>query len=134
NFFSEAYAQYHDKLVKDAVVVLTGEVGEDRFNGGLKITVRNLQTLDEVRQERADSLVLRLQQPAAGVRLVEQLAEALHPRDHNGCPVRIEYTGAGARGVLVLGEAWRVKPTDELLRRLRDCLGPEAVALSYDGA
>jgi DNA polymerase-3 subunit alpha len=132
SLFSEAYNQFHSKLVKDALVVVTGEVGEDRFNGGLKMTVRNLQTIDEVRQEKAGCLLIRLRHDGIAKGALERLADALHPRDSSGCPVRVEYTGERACGMLELGQEWRVKPTDELIRRLREHLGPEAVALRYE--
>jgi DNA polymerase-3 subunit alpha len=37
----------------------------------------------------------------------------------------------GARGRLRLGDGWRVQPSDELLKRLRQILGPDAVQVIY---
>ncbi|TNF33502.1 MAG: DNA polymerase III subunit alpha [Gammaproteobacteria bacterium] len=131
-FFSEAYNAFHNKLVKDTLVVVTGEVSEDRFNGGLKVTARDLQGIDEVRQEKVSCLMLRLSRDMLGRQLLDRLAETLRPGDRQGCPVRVEYIGESAKGLLAFGDEWRVKPTDELLRRLREQLGPEAVSLHYE--
>jgi DNA polymerase-3 subunit alpha len=46
--------------------------------------------------------------------------------------VSLSYTGPGARADLVLGDAWRVHPHDELLHRLARFLGLEQVGVDYD--
>jgi DNA polymerase-3 subunit alpha len=46
-------------------------------------------------------------------------------------PVRLRYRRPGALGELALGDTWRVEPSDALLKRLRQVLGRDAVAVVY---
>ena len=45
--------------------------------------------------------------------------------------MRIIYRAQAAEAVLALGESWRVRPSGDLLQRLRDWLGTTAVSLEY---
>jgi DNA polymerase-3 subunit alpha len=45
--------------------------------------------------------------------------------------VRVRYRGIGAEATLRLGEGWRVQASDELLKRLRQQYGSEAVEVLY---
>jgi DNA polymerase-3 subunit alpha len=44
----------------------------------------------------------------------------------------MHYRNPQAQGLLRLGDAWRLQPTDELLRRLEGCLGRDAVQMDYE--
>ncbi|WP_425482503.1 hypothetical protein [Allochromatium palmeri] len=45
--------------------------------------------------------------------------------------IRLIYRRPGAVGELMLGNAWRVRPADALLKPLRQLLGAESVRISY---
>jgi hypothetical protein len=45
--------------------------------------------------------------------------------------VMLRYRGAQALGTLTLGEAWRVRPTAELLEQLEHLFGDRSVRLTY---
>ena len=48
------------KITKDTVIVASGQVSFDDFSGGLKMTVRELMTLDEARSRYVKSLAISL--------------------------------------------------------------------------
>ena len=58
--FGESLDQFGEKLQKDTVVVVSGQVSFDDFSGGLKMSVRDLMTLDEARSRYAKSLAISL--------------------------------------------------------------------------
>lgn len=47
--FADALERFGDKLQKDTVVIVSGTVSFDDFSQGLKMSVRELMTLDEAR-------------------------------------------------------------------------------------
>jgi DNA polymerase III subunit alpha len=63
---------------------------------------------------------------------IEALRAALMAFRDGDLPVRLRYRRPGAVGDLVLGDAWRVEPTDALLKRLRQLLGADAVRVVYE--
>jgi DNA polymerase-3 subunit alpha len=74
---------------------------------------------------------LDAQQCQAGA--LRQLASVLAEYRADGrCAVWIEYTSSRARVEVVLGQNWRVKPSEALLKRLRELAGIEGVTLLYD--
>ena len=92
---------------------------------------------DRARADLADhlTLVLDLSDPdthTQGQALVGELGTILRTFSGTGLPVYIHYQRPDARGRLLMGKDWRVRPTDELLKRLRQLLGTDAVRTSYE--
>jgi len=65
--------------------------------------------------------------------LIGQLSSTLAAFRGGRVPVVIDYRRSAARGLLRLGDDWRVQPTDELIKRLRRLLGADGVQVSYGG-
>jgi DNA polymerase-3 subunit alpha len=55
----------------------------------------------------------------AGADAVERLKALLEPFRGGSCGLTLDYGAASGRGEVALPDAWRVRPTDELLDRLR---------------
>ena len=51
-----------------------------------------------------------------------------------GCPVLVHYENDGASCDVALGDAWRVRPDEQLLGELAAWLSPEAVQFQYGNA
>jgi len=60
-----------------------------------------------------------------------RLRELLLPYKQGTCPVSIVYNNGGAQCRIDLGEEWRVKLDDELLRSLTAWLQPQNVQVIY---
>ncbi len=131
--FGESYEQFKHVLTKDTVVVIEGEVSHDDFNGGLKISVRKVMSLAEARAARSRGLELRVEATRLGPRFSQELQQLLgaHRASSAGCPIRLRYRSAEAEALLRLGDGWKVLATDELLKRLRQQYGKEAVEVLY---
>ncbi|MCC2638611.1 MAG: DNA-directed polymerase PolC [Moraxellaceae bacterium] len=132
--FSDTYEQFRHLIVKDTVVVVEGEVSHDDYAGGLKMIVRKVMSLAEARAARSRGLELRLEGARLSARFgpeLQQLLAAHRPPEGGGCPIRVRYRNSQAEAVLRLGENWRVQASDELLKRLRQQYGTEAVEVLY---
>ncbi len=128
--FPEDYKRHAEQLGKDQVLVLEGGASFDTFSGGVRLRVKSLMTLDQAREAYARELRLVLG-AGFGPDGVERLAETLAPFRPGRCPVLLDVRNGQARGHVVLGDAWRIAPTGELLRRLRLLSGIERVDLKH---
>ncbi len=60
-----------------------------------------------------------------------RLRELLSPYKQGSCPVSIVYSNDGAQCRIDLGDQWRVKLDDDLIRSLSAWLRPENVQILY---
>jgi len=129
--FADTYQHYRDLLVKDRLVVVEGEVSVDDYSGGIKMSARKVYDIDNARESFAKRLVLTLNQGQTVNGFVQNLAQVLAPFREGRCAVRVEYRRPDARAQLTLGPDWRVRPTDELLRRITELAGEGSVRIEY---
>ncbi len=128
--FADAYSEHREKLVKDALVVIEGQVSVDDYSGGLKMRGKGVRSLLEARAQAVRAVEIRLDESDFHGNFSAQFQRLLG--EHRGsCPVVIDYRRRGATATLRLPEAWRVQPSDELLQRLRENFGAERVRLAY---
>jgi len=118
--FSDAYSRYRDLLTKDRLVIVSGEVSESDFSGGFRMSAEAIYDIDQARARYACGLEIDVDEARAGNGFVTSLSEVLQPFREGKCPIWINYHRKDATARMSLGEAWRVRPTDELLQRLRE--------------
>jgi DNA polymerase III subunit alpha len=138
SLFTDAFDTHRSRIAKDVILLFEGEVQTDDFSGSLSLRVDNVYTMEEARARFGRALLLDLCADEVSGDLPERLKRCLapHRQDRAGCPVAVLYqTGNGrsprARGRILLGPDWRVKPSDDLLARLRTEFGSDRVSLSY---
>jgi DNA polymerase-3 subunit alpha len=129
--FADVYEQHKQKLFKDAVLVVEGEVQQDDYNGALKMRVSQIHTMDDARRRFADCLQIEVSGDGMPADFARRLKTLLEPHRRDGCQVAIAYRSRAAEGRLVLGADWRVAPSDELLQSLRNAFGAGQVGLHY---
>jgi DNA polymerase-3 subunit alpha len=129
--YSDLFAAHRDLLVKDKLLILEGEVGVDDFTGGCSMTVQKLSDLDTAREAFARNVVIRLGEDRVGNGLLDEIRDAVKVHGHGRTGLCIDYLRSDASVRLALGNDWRVHPTQALLTRLRDLVGPESVEVEY---
>ncbi len=129
--FPEVYQKHRDQLVADRLLVVEGSLSFDDFLGRQRLTAARVYTIEQAREAYARHLVIRVGQDVAGNGLVTGLAATLEPFREGRCPVWLDYRSAAAATTLVCGERWRVRPSDELLARLRRLVGQDGVDVVY---
>jgi DNA polymerase-3 subunit alpha len=129
--FAEAFKQYRQLLVKDSLLVVHGSLDYDDFIGSHKVTVDKVFDLSEARMAAAKGIVIRVDGGALGDGRLTELQQALESFRDGECPVLVDYRAPSARARFKLGPEWRVRPSEDLLRRLRGLLGAEAVRVEY---
>ena len=120
-------------IVKDTILLVQGALGWDEFNQTTRLNVERVLDLDGARAEFARRLWLRLDSQRCAAGVLRQLASVLAEHRAEGrCAVWVEYTGSKARVELAFGQRWRVKPSEVLLKQLRELAGVERVQVRYE--
>jgi DNA polymerase-3 subunit alpha len=122
DFFEDVFAQYRERIAKDAMVVIEGQLRFDEFIDGWRLAARKVTELDRVREQSARRLVLRCESANAAA-FTERLAALLTPWRPGPCEVSVDVSGAAARAVFTLGAEWNVRATRELLEQLEQLAG-----------
>ena len=131
SLFSEAYQEFQHLLAKDEIVVISGPLRYDDFQGGWTVNVKNVLHIDRVIESRAKGMVLSLAPNGQGQQILVQLHDVLLPFRDGSCDVAVQYTGDSAAARLELGPEWSVRPSRELRDKLGELLGAKNVRLLY---
>jgi DNA polymerase-3 subunit alpha len=118
------------------MLAIRGVLSFDDYRDSWSLRANEVRTLEQARETAADHLLLQLDlfDPGAharGVDLVQSVREILSDFRGGGLAVHVDYRQPAGRGRLLLGEDWRVRPADDLLKRLRHLLGTGGVEVSY---
>lgn len=131
SIFSDTYEEYKDQLVKDAVLVVEGDVSMDEYSGGLKMITRKVFGIAQARENYARLISLDIDQSMLSPDFGQQLHTALSPYREGGCKVRVQYSREGATGRLYLGDEWRISPKAELIKQLELLCGERSLKVLY---
>jgi DNA polymerase-3 subunit alpha len=134
--FSDVFADYRQRLQKDALLVVEGEVSFDDFSGSLKVNAKRLMDIAEARNVYAKHVLLRIEEKSNRVEQGQpdvacQLQQMLAPYKAGHCQVSIDYERAEVSARLHLGDEWRITPKEELLNHLRQRFGDQSVSVIY---
>ena len=130
--FSDMFNQYRDKLVKDTLLVVDGEVSVDDYTGGFKMRAAEIYTIDEAQRIYGRRLTIQLSSQQCRDGYIDRLQELLRPATGEGrCSVLVHYDNEDAEVRLLLGEQWRVNLSSDLLENLTELAGEERLAVRY---
>jgi DNA polymerase-3 subunit alpha len=130
--FSEALEKFQHLLEKDRILIATGQVSIDDFNGGFKMMVRDLIDISDAREKYARGLAISLTDRQIDDQLLNRLRQSLEPHRSGTIPVHLYYQREDARARLRFGAIWRVTPSERLLIDLRTLIGSSQVELEFD--
>ncbi|WP_087022927.1 DNA polymerase III subunit alpha [Thaumasiovibrio subtropicus] len=130
--FSDILDKYLDLVEKDRIVVVSGQVSFDDFNGGLKMTGREVMDLSLAREKHLRGLAISVTDKQIDDQFFAHFSDILEPHRAGLIPINIYYQRQDARAKLTLGTEWRVTPTDELIDQLKLLLGEQQVELEFN--
>jgi DNA polymerase-3 subunit alpha len=135
--FSDTQEEYRDLLVVDKILVINGGLSRDDFRGGINIKVEQVHEFEQAREIKAKRLTISLDRQnmkdasQSDERVLQALAQQLKPFTGGQLPIQISLNQGSANGAIQLGDAWRIHPTDELLRRLNRQFSGDQVKLVW---
>ena len=135
SLFAEIYERDRNKLEKDQLVIIEGEVQKDDYNDGLKVRAERVMSIEEARSRFSQGLRIHLCEDSAPADLANRLTAVLAPfvSPNGGCPVSVIYRMDSAEGCIELSPEWRVRASDQLLEQLQAEFGADQVGFVYPG-
>ena len=126
--FDEAIYNMDPNIKKNDIVILQGEVTDDRFNESKKIIASKVMSLQAFRQKNIKRITLEME---AVKENLNDLANILEQFKHGSTPCFIRCTNGGSNTVLKLGSQYNLDINDECLSELDNYLGRDKVELIY---
>ncbi|MDX1677692.1 DNA polymerase III subunit alpha, partial [Arsukibacterium sp.] len=118
-FFPEQLETFEELLQKDRILVISGQVSFDDFNGGLTMSGRDVSEITTEREKSLKSLNITVQSPQIDHNYLQRLQQVLDEFKAGTVPVTIRYQRQEGQVTLQLGTAWWVTPADALLHQLK---------------
>ena len=126
--FPDAWARLNQVIIPDASLLLTGGFSDrDRGEDRAPFLVESASALADLRESGAVALSLRWRQPSAPPAETVRSAAALCSAHPGPTPLYIEWSDGNGEAVRLRARRVRVAAEEDLLRALRDLLGPDAV-------
>ncbi|EAR54391.1 DNA polymerase III subunit alpha [Photobacterium sp. SKA34] len=130
--FSDALDRYVDLLEKDKIVVVSGQVSFDDFNGGLRMSAREVLDISEAREKHLRGLAISVTEQQIDEQFFARFSQVLEPHRAGTVPVNVYYQRSNVRAKLTLGTEWRITPADQLISDLKTLLGDKQVELEFN--
>jgi DNA polymerase-3 subunit alpha len=132
-FFDEVLQRHRELIVKDALVLIEGQLRFDEQGDTWRLAAKRVIELNRAREEQAQRIVLLWPraQGADQSLLLQRLADTLAPFRPGPCAVGVRYSGAQASAALELGAEWRVRASPELIEALEQLVGSHGVRVVY---
>ncbi len=122
------YLRHKEDFVEDRVCFVRGTVDRTREEPGLILT--RILSVEQAQRELTKGLVLSLRLGVHEPDVIDAIGRILE-RAQGSCPVYLAVRdGAGRKGVLKLGEPWRINPANVPIADLEMLLGQGAVKFS----
>jgi DNA polymerase-3 subunit alpha len=126
--FPEAWAKLNQIIAPDSALLLTGGYSErDRGDDQAPFIVEAARRLDELKTSGALALSLKWRAPSAPEPAAVKEVAAICSAHPGPTPLYIEWSDGNGEAVRLRSRRLRVAAEDELVRALRDLLGPDSV-------
>lgn len=133
--FGDTYEKYRELLQTDRLLIVEGEVSEDDYSGGLKVSAQQILTMPQARTVFSKGLRLSIAPDFAQGKGLQQLLGILSPHqvygDKPAAKLELQYENSVGRGVIRCASPWRLEVEDDMLQELVYLLGAHAVKMRY---
>jgi DNA polymerase-3 subunit alpha len=133
--FGDTYEKYRELLQTDRLLIVEGEVSEDDYSGGLKVSAQQILTMPQARTVFSKGLSLSIAPDFAQGKGLQQLLGILSPHqvygDKPAAKLELQYENSVGRGVIRCASPWRLEVGDDMLQELVYLLGAHAVKMRY---
>ena len=132
-FFDEVMQRYRELIVKDALVLIEGQLRFDEQGDTWRLSAKKISELDRMREQQALRIVLLWPQAQGTDQslMLQRLADTLAPHRPGLCAIGVRYHGVQASVALELGPEWKVRASPELLEALEQLVGAEGLRVVY---
>tara|TARA_S200000501_G_scaffold372425_1_gene417422 strand:+ start:2896 stop:6339 length:3444 start_codon:yes stop_codon:yes gene_type:complete len=114
-----------DSISRDDIVIIEGTLRLDDYTNRLSFRAKSIHSLENARIIFATGIKFKITNEKDLSALTGQLEELFSNKDKSGnCIVRIDYMSSGITKSLVLGEKYKISPTNDIINELEklDCV------------
>ena len=135
--FADVYQEYREKLIKDALLIVEGQVSDDDYSGALKMRADSVVALEEARKDQLKVIRIEWDSQSLIGDCQQTLSRIIEPyrigQDGNrrGCDVLVHYRRRDAEALIRLPREWRIEPVDEVVLQLKEVFGGDRLSLRY---
>ncbi len=129
--FPKVFESCKEPIFSESIVVMSGEVQEDDFGGGLKFIVESVYSIEDARIRFSKFIEIKARSGKLKPGFERRLKNIVKNHAADACPIVLSYEREDACGRMNLGQSWKVAATDALLEDLRKEFGVEQVNFSY---
>ena len=126
--FAEVMKNHESWISTNQVVLVEGELSQDQYTKGLKMSANNILSIDLVRERFAEFVLITLSSADANHIQALQVILSEHPGE---CLVNIQYSNAAVTKRLQLGDEWCVMPSELLLMKIMKLLPSSSIRICY---
>ena len=113
--FAELFDQHRALLVEDAVLIVTGQVRNDDFSGGMRINAEKIQTLAQARAQKAKFVRFTCDHAEPDISALMSLVPV---PPEQGVRVQLQLQHNGVAGALMLAENCLVQAEEAALAQV----------------
>ena len=134
--YEETNEKFGHLLNKDKLLIVEGPVSYDDFNASYRITANTIYDITQARETFSRCLEINIDKQRVNgnwsdTGITGQLTDVLQTYREGQCPVSIQYVSGTEQTRMVLGDEWKVQPSDELLNRLQGLFTEDQVRMVY---
>jgi DNA polymerase-3 subunit alpha len=133
--FGDSFEKYRDIIHNDRLLIVKGEVSEDDYSGGLKVSAKEVLTMPQARTVFSQGLQLMVHREHLQGHNWQRLQELLRARqvagDAPATRLALRVSNDIGCGLVRCASPWRLSVDDDLLQELRYLLGENAVRMNY---
>jgi len=126
--FSELFREVREKINKDVLLVVEGNVSNDDYSGGLRLSANKLLLFEEARVQFAKKVKLVVTKSKTKADFVTTLKQKLSSND-GSCAVEIEYFTESAKALLCTDI--KIAPAKDVIAELTSIAGVDSVSVAY---
>lgn len=115
--FADVWHKHRELLKDDNFIIVEGMVTEDNYTDGVRINVKDIFTIEQLRANLAKGIMVTIQNENGLTEdFVSSLYKTLQKHPHGTCPVVIHYNVNNVEAKLRLGKEWSLYPSEQLLQ------------------
>ena len=116
--FANDYAKFGNLLIKDAILIVKGNLGWDEFTGRPRVRANEIWSFDEYLKQYGALLNIKIQANGDSLSFVHNLQQLLLPFKDGNCTILVEYQNNSVAAQLEFPEDWNISLDEKLLKRL----------------
>ena len=126
------YSLLNESIKRDDIVIIEGTLRLDDYTNRLNFRAKSINSLEDARIILATGVKFKITKEEDLSVLVEKLETLFSNKEEKGkCAVRIDYMSSGITKSLVLGENYKILPTNDIITELKKLECVEKVELIY---